>query len=77
MRFCVCCSGLDILQDIQLSSKRKNAFTDVAVEKLLDSNLSAKYALTGQLGESRAKTRALNGQLGESRKIRRHRPAEG
>ena len=60
----VCFSGLEILQDIQLSSKRKNAFTDVAVEKLLDSNLSAKYALTGQLGEY---TRALTGQLGEYR----------
>ena len=43
--------GLEILQEIQQSDTRKNAFTDVAVSKLLDSNLSAKYAITGFLGE--------------------------
>ncbi|ELT95018.1 hypothetical protein CAPTEDRAFT_165326 [Capitella teleta] len=41
--------GLEILQEIQASNTRKNAFTDVAVAKLLDSNLSAKYAITGFL----------------------------
>ena len=44
-------SGLEILQEIQLSNTRKNAFTDVAMKKILDSNLSAKYALTGHLGK--------------------------
>ncbi|XP_013381649.1 armadillo repeat-containing protein 3 isoform X2 [Lingula anatina] len=42
--------GLDILQTIQQSGSRKNCFTDVALDRLLDSNLSAKYALTGLLG---------------------------
>ncbi|XP_074650808.1 armadillo repeat-containing protein 3-like [Tubulanus polymorphus] len=41
---------LGILQDIQQSGTRANRFTDAAMEKLLDSNLSAKYALTGYLG---------------------------
>jgi len=42
--------GLDILQEVQLSSTRKNAFTNVALDKILDSNLAAKYALKGVLG---------------------------
>ena len=50
MEIFVFCRGLDVLQEIQLSSTRKNAFTDVAIQKLLDSNLSAKYALSGDLG---------------------------
>ncbi len=45
-------SGLDSLQAIQESSTRKNAFSGVALEKLLDSNLAAKYALTGRLGKT-------------------------
>ena len=36
---------------MQLSETKRNAFTDIALGKLLDSNLSAKYALTGKLGE--------------------------
>ncbi|CAH1777612.1 unnamed protein product [Owenia fusiformis] len=44
--------GLDILQEIQQSSTRRNGFVDAAFERLLDSKLSAKYALTGQLGSS-------------------------
>lgn len=54
---CLCCyqyihlySGLEQLQDVQLSSSRKNAFTDAALESLLNHNLSAKYGLTGFLG---------------------------
>ena len=43
--------GLEILQDVQLSRTRKNVFSDQALAKLLDSNLSAKYALTGVLGK--------------------------
>ncbi len=40
-----------MLQEIALSNTRKNAFTDVALEKVLDSNLSAKYALKGCLSK--------------------------
>ena len=43
--------GLEILQEIQLSNTRKNAFTDIAMKKILNSNLSAKYSLTGYLGK--------------------------
>jgi len=46
----MCFSGLDLLLEIQLSSTRKNAFTQMAIAKLMDSNLSAKYAITGRLG---------------------------
>ncbi|KAJ8298392.1 hypothetical protein KUTeg_024923 [Tegillarca granosa] len=41
--------GMDILQEIQVSGKRQNPFAAAALERLLDSNLSAKYSLTGQL----------------------------
>ena len=43
---------LEILQDIQLSGTRQNRFTEAAMSKMLDNNLPAKYALTGQLSES-------------------------
>ncbi|XP_067948089.1 armadillo repeat-containing protein 3-like [Watersipora subatra] len=42
--------GIETLQAIQLSSSRKNAFTEAALDRLLNHNLSAKYALTGFLG---------------------------
>ncbi|XP_067661533.1 armadillo repeat-containing protein 3-like [Haliotis asinina] len=42
--------GLDVLQQIQMSSTRRSPFTDAALDRLLDSNLSAKYALSGHLG---------------------------
>lgn len=42
-------SGMDLLQEIQVSGTRKNPFAEVALERLLDANLSAKYSLTGQL----------------------------
>ncbi|XP_070564902.1 armadillo repeat-containing protein 3-like isoform X2 [Ptychodera flava] len=42
--------GLETLQDIEQSSTRKNQFSQAALDRLLDSNLSAKYALTGKLG---------------------------
>eukprot|EP00794_Sanderia_malayensis_P004774 gene4774-5401_t len=41
--------GLAILQELNLSSTRKSPFTEAALERVLDSNLSAKYALTGVL----------------------------
>ena len=47
-----CFRGLDILQEIQLSSKRQNAFSKIGFERLLDNHLSAKYALMGTLSKS-------------------------
>ncbi|XP_069047128.1 armadillo repeat-containing protein 3 isoform X3 [Lepisosteus oculatus] len=41
--------ALEILQDINLSSNRRNKFSEAALLKLLDSNLSIKYSLTGYL----------------------------
>ncbi|XP_060595382.1 armadillo repeat-containing protein 3-like isoform X3 [Ruditapes philippinarum] len=41
--------GMELLQEIQTSSTRKSPFAEAALQKLLDSNLSAKYALTGCL----------------------------
>ena len=43
---------LEILQEIQMSGTRANRFTDAAMDKMLDCNLSAKYALSGFLGKS-------------------------
>ncbi|CAE1153737.1 Armadillo repeat-containing protein 3 [Acanthosepion pharaonis] len=42
--------GLKILQEIHSSLTRRNQFTDAALERLLDNNLSAKFSLTGYLG---------------------------
>ena len=42
---------MELLQDIQVSGTRKNPFAEAALERLLDSNLSAKYALTGNLSK--------------------------
>ncbi|XP_068094681.1 armadillo repeat-containing protein 3 [Hyperolius riggenbachi] len=39
----------DILQEINLSVSRRNNFSELAVEKLLDNNLSLKYSQTGVL----------------------------
>ena len=44
-------SGMELLQEIQTSSTRKSPFAEAALQKLLDSNLSAKYALTGCLSK--------------------------
>ncbi|XP_050953871.1 armadillo repeat-containing protein 3 [Labeo rohita] len=49
----LCNAGaLEILQEINLSPNRKNKFTELALQKLLDSNLSLKYSLTGHLSAS-------------------------
>ncbi|XP_066278896.1 armadillo repeat-containing protein 3-like isoform X1 [Branchiostoma lanceolatum] len=42
--------GLEILQEINQSVSRQNKFTQAAMDKLLDSNLPAKFALTSYLG---------------------------
>lgn len=41
--------GMSILQEIQISGTRRNPFADVALQNLLNSNLSAKYSLSGIL----------------------------
>ncbi|NXQ71054.1 ARMC3 protein, partial [Quiscalus mexicanus] len=51
--FEVCRFGaLDILEEINLSTKRKNKFSEAALEKLLDNNLSQKYSRMGYLSPS-------------------------
>ena len=41
--------GLDLLQQLQHSSTRRNPVVDMAWSRLLNSNLPAKYALIGEL----------------------------
>ncbi|KAK3599496.1 hypothetical protein CHS0354_006630 [Potamilus streckersoni] len=45
-------NGMEILQEIQVSGTRRSPFAEAALQKLLDSNLSAKYALTGHLNST-------------------------
>ncbi|XP_075602472.1 armadillo repeat-containing protein 3 isoform X3 [Balearica regulorum gibbericeps] len=45
-------SALDILEEINLSTGRKNNFSEAALEKLLDNNLSRKYSRMGYLSSS-------------------------
>uniref|UniRef100_A0A2C9LYH4 EDR1/CTR1/ARMC3-like peptidase-like domain-containing protein n=1 Tax=Biomphalaria glabrata TaxID=6526 RepID=A0A2C9LYH4_BIOGL len=42
--------GLQILQEIQTSASRHNTFIEAALQRLLDSNLSAKFSLYNHLG---------------------------
>ncbi|XP_078083820.1 armadillo repeat-containing protein 3 [Mustelus asterias] len=44
--------ALEILQEVNLSSSRKNNFSEAAVKRLLDHNTALKYALTGYLSSS-------------------------
>uniref|UniRef100_A0AAY4EZR3 Armadillo repeat-containing protein 3 n=1 Tax=Denticeps clupeoides TaxID=299321 RepID=A0AAY4EZR3_9TELE len=44
--------ALEILQELNLSTSRKNKFSELALQKLLDNNLSVKYSLTGHLSPS-------------------------
>ncbi|XP_027743391.1 armadillo repeat-containing protein 3 isoform X2 [Empidonax traillii] len=44
--------ALDILEEINLSTQRKNKFSEAALEKLLDNNLSQKYSRLGYLSSS-------------------------
>ncbi|XP_066580867.1 armadillo repeat-containing protein 3 isoform X2 [Amia ocellicauda] len=48
--------ALEILQDINSSSNLRNKFSEAALHKLLDSNLSVKYSLTGYLSPSNITT---------------------
>ena len=45
-------SGLDVLGEISLSNSRQSGFAKAAMECLLDSNLPAKYAMTGSLSSN-------------------------
>lgn len=45
-------SALEILREISLSNTRQSGFAKAATECLLDSNLPAKYAITGRLAPS-------------------------
>uniref|UniRef100_A0A8B9BG05 Armadillo repeat containing 3 n=1 Tax=Anser brachyrhynchus TaxID=132585 RepID=A0A8B9BG05_9AVES len=44
--------ALDVLEEINLSTGRKNKFSEAALEKLLDNNLSQKYSQMGYLSSS-------------------------
>ncbi|XP_032919910.1 armadillo repeat-containing protein 3 isoform X2 [Catharus ustulatus] len=44
--------ALDILEEINLSTNRKNKFSEAALEKLLDNNLCQKYSLMGYLSSN-------------------------
>ncbi|XP_055784328.1 armadillo repeat-containing protein 3 [Salvelinus fontinalis] len=41
--------ALDLLQEINSSANRRNKFSEIALQRLLDSNLSLKYSLTNTL----------------------------
>uniref|UniRef100_A0A8B9IYK3 Armadillo repeat-containing protein 3 n=1 Tax=Amazona collaria TaxID=241587 RepID=A0A8B9IYK3_9PSIT len=44
--------ALDVLEEINLSKSRKNNFSEAALEKLLDNNLSQKYSQMGYLSSN-------------------------
>ena len=46
----ILCSAIEMLRDLNQSSQRKSSFTDNALKKILEANLSAKYALNNYLG---------------------------
>lgn len=54
------CRAMETLQELNLSETRKNRFTEAALEKLMDFNLTSKYALTGQLGKWKVATHFQN-----------------
>ncbi|XP_063063437.1 armadillo repeat-containing protein 3 [Engraulis encrasicolus] len=41
--------ALEVLQEINSSTNRRNRFSELAMQKLLDNHLAAKYSLTGRL----------------------------
>lgn len=43
--------AIETLRDINNSSQRKSNFTEAALKKLLETNLSAKYALSNRIGK--------------------------
>lgn len=45
--------ALEIVRDLNNSESRRSKFTEMALQKILDSHLSAKYSYLGRLGENR------------------------
>ncbi len=43
--------ALEIVRDLNASESRKSKFTEMALQRILDSHLSAKYAYLGKLGK--------------------------
>ena len=43
--------ALEIVRDLNSSESRKSKFTEMALQKILDSHLSAKYSYLGHLGK--------------------------
>ncbi|KAG9329153.1 hypothetical protein JZ751_007466 [Albula glossodonta] len=79
--------ALEILQEINFSSNRRNKFSEAALQRLLDSNLSVKYSLTGHLspanitvdgfydpGQVRTGQRVLTLEEFSKQKVNQHRP---
>lgn len=48
----LCLRALDVLQEINQSKTRRNSFSELAMNSLLNSNLSFKYSLTGYLAST-------------------------
>jgi hypothetical protein len=44
-------SALESVRDLNTSESRRSKFTEMAMQKLLDNHLSAKYSHVGQLGK--------------------------
>lgn len=44
--------ALEIVRELNSSESRKSKFTEMALQKILDSHLSAKYSYLGHLGKS-------------------------
>jgi hypothetical protein len=44
--------ALEIVRDLNTSESRKSKFTEMALQKILDSHLSAKYSYVGRLGKT-------------------------
>ncbi|NXH79790.1 ARMC3 protein, partial [Edolisoma coerulescens] len=63
--------ALDILEEINLSTKRKNKFSEAALEKLLDNNLSQKYSRMGYLSSNNTITNGFYdcGQIKHGKKF--------
>lgn len=47
----ILCRALEIVRDLNSSESRKSKFTEMALQKILDSHLSAKYSYLGNLGK--------------------------
>lgn len=44
--------ALEIIRDLNTSESRRSKFTEMALQKILDSHLSAKYSYLGYLGST-------------------------